>query len=236
MQQGRLHNNSELKPLIKTLKQREELLDGWRRGEAQTPKQRQAAWLLLDQIVVNNTTRHYKHRNRRGKLVMYGKREWHDIQVDSVRVQDDQDTHYDRCLILAELLRKRLDKSVGWCITAYRIRFPQFECKRVLEKDGFGSYYSEQSNGVKDMMKMNHLFRRFPRQSVSDYAIMLRVAWPGRYKYETTARRAAESYMRYLKLKQTRSLDTEQTDYLEGKAWHGTNCINPAPFDNLVGR
>lgn len=182
----RKYTNDELTPLISTLDKREKLLDRWRRNHKLGTKQFQAVWLLLHQEVYSREVRHYKSAQTSGKKRLR-RREWFDlVDLDNYRESatylEGQDRHTERILELATFLRRRTDKSVPWCITAYKRRFAQFEAKLEIRRHGLGEPASEQSQVVNDLIKVQQIFRRFPRQSNNEYVIMLMIAFPNRFK------------------------------------------------------
>jgi hypothetical protein len=114
-----------------SLLETELLLDRWRfKPQTLSTKDRDLVWGVLDNIVRSKIRRHYK-RNQKG--FTQNKR-----FSDSPWGETAYITQTDRILLLADFLLTRKHKSIGWCVTAYKRRFQNYEEYLRLKTNGLG--------------------------------------------------------------------------------------------------
>jgi hypothetical protein len=102
-----------------TKEDNERLLTLWKSGENLREVQRQYIWLWFDTYCTNVTARHYK-------------RTVTSLRQELENRHKKQEQHIDRILLAMEFFQAHPNKSIGWLMTTYRIRFPLMEVTLTL--------------------------------------------------------------------------------------------------------
>jgi hypothetical protein len=101
----------------------EHLLNLWRADVPLRESQRQFIWCWFDDMCLSVFARKF------GKSIPQARSE-----VENVLVKNE--AHLDRILLCMQFFQNNKHRGIGWCITAYRVRFHLFEAKRYMESLG----------------------------------------------------------------------------------------------------
>lgn len=160
-----LHKN-----VFPTVVDSEKLLDRLRFGDKLSNTERQAVWVLLSDLVYATSKRHYKRAQVFGEQIKGRARQWYELpgEHSNTHVQQGYDTHTERILLLVEWLKKRTDKSVGWCLFSWKKRFAAFEELRHFRSLGIHIEVTDvQKRELQDAITISRLLRTIKKQEAS---------------------------------------------------------------------
>lgn len=202
------YRKDELLDLVGTLEVRANTLDRWRDDPtAVSSRERQAVWVILSEITMAKARHHYNRKQRRGKMVHGRQRDWFEL-TSAANLVDDQDRHIARVAALGAFMLQRRDKSVAWCVSAYKLRFAQFEAKAEIEAAGLGAPTSEQAQVCNDLIKIRKVYRSLRTSDVLALSKELRARWPKRFRSLESAVKVVLHFQQYLALSDPVELDS----------------------------
>jgi len=143
----------------------EVLLDKFRLRAPMTELERQAVWALLWQLVNTRSLRHYGQFQY---VCPKEIKEWYSVPAHHIKNSDNPvvrgyDRHIERIMLLLEWLTINIDRSVGWCIVSWKLRFAAFEEIRYWRyRLGIGVDLREAINSAE--IRWSIFFRRVLRE------------------------------------------------------------------------
>ena len=209
-----------------TLEKREALLNKWRHPGAQLSRlERECVMQILWDTAWQAAAKHYNNPAGGTRLVPHRSYQWY-FTPHTPQQRTAHNAQMERVLLLGEMLKKRLDKEVGWSFTAFRCRIAQVERYIQIKSKGLGTPTSVQCVAVTAPNRVASVLRALSaeRDTYTDEEIVQSMV--SRYpavKSTAQARRELDSYRRLVKMDNTTSLEE----------WHHPVLTDETVWDNV---